>query len=1271
MFLRPASRLLFSLFITTVITIGGAAQAKSTPSISSEQIKAMNFEQLNKFANEMGQHWVGIQELATRSDNTNMAGIESIHALKNYACIEENIEILFDLMRIEAGRLEANRGSEKVLEEALFTLAEIGSSKPGRILEQFADVRNEVLNKIPSRDATEKIAQWFDTAEAGLKDNSFPALNIATMLKALDKTENGPLVKLARFEAFLKKRIIGQPEVVELLSHLELKSKLYGQTRNLPEAIYLMGLPGTGKDTIAEGWVDALHNRTGAHEQHLFRLPVMKNQSDLWKVSGSTTGYVGSDKFPPFLEFLVMHSDGKYKLEEERTFNNKVTKIVPNPDYQGTTLPGYSSPDKAVVFANEFHNWSREIKDSFLKQALEKGYFSINNPNGGLTEIYVPIRFLLASNEGISLLTAREANGQRFGKALSYEQLLAKWQNVHLDKGILKNEIQSTNGSPNDPKGQGEAHGTSEELMNRIPQENICILRPLSPDDLKEIARISLRAMAAKLNLPSELFDSIDMDFSPAVVDFIQGYHYVPEENARPILARVQSTIEKPFLTMVKEGHITPGGSIRISIDVEKNSDQTQSLVITTPDGKVVKSLIPETLRDKPVAAISDERIDELAKFAELTSQEVFGVESVVERMGDRVLSIANELTSTNTNRPVNVIGVFGLTSTGKTELAKKTAKRVMGKEDELLTLDFSSIQTLHDFKARILGLKDSRGNPIASDFMKAYDRNNGVLVVAFDELANVKDPDLLRELYDFFREGEVTTFSDGKPRKMGGVFAIVTGNAGQEIFSAVPREIPEEVQMAAWKEISDKLSSDVNLQLATLEKYLPWPLIARIGKNNIFFVPPHTYKSLRQLAQLKLDMTLKRIAVNEGRRGFNVGFPSKEEYAKFIDLVIEEGFSLRHQGASIDAFIRDDFEETLKSLLLRNKVPPNSQVVLEFKEKTDNSKADVPAYIVYNVFVDGKAEPIEMKIRRPFRDTPIEKNTDSDLLVAFHEAGHSIVRQALFGDVFSPYKISIIPGVANLANEWVYYAGIASNEVKKDINKTREYVIREIAVFAGGETAERLVSKGQQHSIGKVNDMERASRIARDSVLRYGLSDKWGTDSVPSGVDINIYISNLSEARRQLLESEVQRMVQEGRDLAQRTLELNYANGLIPLGVMLGEMGLIEEQGLKDFYAKNPVRSPDSASIVAKTVNRVKAKAREVLNPPSQKIHTEILSSIQKPKTMANIEGIALEKKQAMYAEVPLPENFQVTTNASFEAARTAKKIMPIDCEKSLIAKK
>jgi len=1238
-----------------------SAFAKSSGDDLVQQLKAMDNAQLEKFSQVLGPHWINVHALGQRKDNNDIKqGLESVRALAAYNGVQENIEVLIDLLRSEAKRLESKTQVEDIFTVGLAALGELGTSDPTRYVEELQELRQEVKKRAGASYAhADQIDRAFADAIAAFQGNNTKSVSLTELLVTTDQNENGPLQRLKKFEDYLANRVIGQPEAIELLTYMELRGKFYGQTRTLPEVAYLMGLPGTGKDTIAEAWVDAMFRMKGAHVKHLFRLPTMKTSADLWKVSGSNTGYFGSGQFPPFLRYLVEHSDGKYKLEEVEENREKTYKIVENPEYQGKTLPGYFSPDTAVLFANEFHNWSRDLKDTFLKQALEKGYFSINSPHGGLSEIYVPVRILAASNEGISLLTSREANGQRFGKPLDYDQIMDKWKLVEGDKAKLKNEIQSTNGSPNDPKGRGgEALGTSEELMDRIPERNILLLRPQSPEGLQKIATLSLDSLNEKLGVPSELFASVNLKWSDNVIKFVQGYKYNAEENSRPILGRIMSTVEEPILKAIRDGKIKPTNSkVEFNLDIEQNPDRTQSLIIKgTQDGKPfeIKQLILETKQDIPKAHITDERIDELAQFAEKTSKEVFGVEDVVERLGDRILNIANELSSANTDRPVNAVGLFGLTSTGKTELAKKVAKGILGDEKDLLIFDFSQIQTLADFKKRILGSRDERGNPIKSDFMKAYDRNNGVVVCAFDEISNIKDPDLLKALYDFFREGTVTTFSDGISRKMGGVFAIITGNAGQAVYAAVPSDLPEDVQMAAWKKIAEKLQNDINLQMATLEKYIPWPLLARIGKNNIFFVSPHTFKSLRQLAQLKLMINLKEMAVTDGRRGFNIGFSSTDEYSKFIDTVIDEGFTLRTQGASIDSFIRDDVRTPLQSLLLKNKVPPGSNVVLQFNSKTDNTIMDTAGYVIYDVFVEGKAEPLQLKIRRPYREKALERSEVVDLLTAYHEAGHTIARQGLFPGIFSPVEITIIEGVANIGDEWVYYAGLATNEKVKAANITRDYVIRSVAVNLAGETAERLVSKGEHSSAGKSDDIKRATRMIQDAILRWGLSEKWGADSVPNGMSMENYINGLSDGRRKVLEDEVQTWMKEGRELAQQVLEMNYETALLPLGAKLAEQGKVNAQELNAFYQANPIVDPTKVAEEKRQAARAKSEDRQKYfkNAIGE---TELLPGVPHPQKMANIKDIAAKEKADLYAQVPLPELVPVLSNATFDAWKAA----------------
>lgn len=1234
------------------------------PKIAAAQVKKMNLDELVEYITELEVHWRNLGVMMKRTEANDLSGLESLFALREYENSEENIAIAIAVLKSEVKRAEGGNFNMSIIVEALKTLMEIGSFQPVRYLEELETFKEEVSGRLVKMPALAKtINDQIELTINTCKTEQTRALSLEDLLDKALKIEGAVDNRMAKYEAHLRKKIMGQPELIDLMVYLQFRSLLYGgAVERKPDVIYTMGLFGTGKDTSVRAWVDAIHGIEGAWKNHLFSLPTMKNESDLWKVLGSATGYVGSGQTPPFLEFLVQHSGGKYAFQEVGGERGPVKRIVLNPAYKGETLPGYYPPESAVVFANEFHNWSRQSKDDFLKQAIEHGYFTINNPNGGLAEIYVPVRFFIASNDGIDLLTAREANGQRVGKPLPYPELLKKWETISVDKLALRSSIMSGNGDVNDsPRGGTSQPGTSEEFLNRISDRNLILLRPLSPEDLKKVAQMKLEEAAAQLKKPSEMFKSVEVIWDQGVVDFVQGFHYNAEDNARPIGDRVLSLVEEPLVLAVKSKEISadPENKVKIEIDIKDNADGTKSLLmqVTYASGKtaLVERVIAESLQDKIRPALTDERIDELADFASNASEEVFGVDGIVERLGDRVMSIANDLTAGPSEKPANAIGVFGLTSTGKTELAKKTAKGILGSESELLTLDFSQIQSMHDFKTRILGLKDARGNPIASDFMKAYDRNNGLVVVAADEIANVKDPDLLRALYDFFREPIVTTFSDGKPRPMGGVFVIVTGNAGQEIFAAVPNDIPDEVKMSAWKQISDKLTSDVNLQLEVLERYLPWPLIARLGKNNIFFVPPHTYKSLRQLAQLKLGISLKRLANSRARRGWKITFANEAGYSKFVDQIVEEGFTLRHQGASIDSFVRGDFETVLGSLLLKNKVPADAHVVLEFDRATDNSEKENPGFLIYKAYVDGYAQPLELKIQRPYAPKKLGENQDVHLLTAYHEAGHSLVRQALFGDIYRPVKISIIPGVSQIGGEWVYYAGVASNEMQREVNQTRDYVIRQIAVWAAGETAERLVSRGSTHSTGKSNDSERAARLARDAVLKYGLSEKWGTVGVPAGEDVHAYMAGLSNERKLLLEQEIDALVNAGRRLARETLEANYHTAFLPLGVLLAEKGLVDAEGLETFYKEHPVVSSLEVSRTKRALSHLETIWRGVTNPASQSPDTEIYSQVPKPPHMANIEEMAIQEKQALFSSVALPQDLPVGVNEAYQAQGAA----------------
>ena len=103
--------------------------------------------------------------------------------------------------------------------------------------------------------------------------------------------------------------------------------------------------------------------------------------------------------------------------------------------------------------------------------------------------------------------------------------------------------------------------------------------------------------------------------------------------------------------------------------------------------------------------------------------------------------------------------------------------------------------------------------------------------------------------------------------------------------------------------------------------------------------------------------------------------------------------------------------------------------------------------------------------------------------LTAYHEAGHAVVSRYLPTQT-NVKEVSIIPrGVAG------GYTMYKSNEDKYYISKTE--MQEKLIALLGGRAAEKLVL--DDISTGASNDIEVATKIARDMVTKYGMSDTLG----------------------------------------------------------------------------------------------------------------------------------------------------------------------------------
>jgi len=176
--------------------------------------------------------------------------------------------------------------------------------------------------------------------------------------------------------------------------------------------------------------------------------------------------------------------------------------------------------------------------------------------------------------------------------------------------------------------------------------------------------------------------------------------------------------------------------------------------------------------------------------------------------------------------------------------------------------------------------------------------------------------------------------------------------------------------------------------------------------------------------------------------------------------------------------------------------------------------------------------------------------------LTAYHEAGHAIVR-TMIPDAEPVHEVSIIPRG--------YAGGYTMYLPKEDkFYASKSDMMREIITLLGGRVAEKLVL--EDVSTGASSDIKRATKIARDMVTKYGMSDKLGPmtfgteqEEVFLGRDLAL-ARNYSEEVAAEIDREIKSIIEEAYKKAEEILKQNIdklhkvANALLEKEKLTGE---------------------------------------------------------------------------------------------------------------------
>ena len=186
----------------------------------------------------------------------------------------------------------------------------------------------------------------------------------------------------------------------------------------------------------------------------------------------------------------------------------------------------------------------------------------------------------------------------------------------------------------------------------------------------------------------------------------------------------------------------------------------------------------------------------------------------------------------------------------------------------------------------------------------------------------------------------------------------------------------------------------------------------------------------------------------------------------------------------------------------------------------------------------------------------------------AYHESGHAVVAK-LLPTADPVHKVTIMPRGWALGLTWQLpeFDRISNYKTK---------MLEEISILFGGRIAEEVFMN--QMSTGASNDFERATKLARAMVTKYGMSDALGT-MVYAGDEQDSFFGNMSsktvsEATQQKVDAEIRRILDEQYAIARKLLESNKDKVEAMMAALM-EFETIDADQINDIMAGLPARPP------------------------------------------------------------------------------------------------
>lgn len=260
--------------------------------------------------------------------------------------------------------------------------------------------------------------------------------------------------------------------------------------------------------------------------------------------------------------------------------------------------------------------------------------------------------------------------------------------------------------------------------------------------------------------------------------------------------------------------------------------------------------------------------------------------------------------------------------------------------------------------------------------------------------------------------------------------------------------------------------------------------------------------------------------------RIIRVPLPDKESREKILDFYIKDKNTEGKFNTSIIAELADGFSGAqLKNLI-------NEAAILSAR----NNMTKIQEKYVFEAFEKLIVGLIKNNANVPFA---------TKLRVAIHESGHALL-SIYFNEIFEFKKASIQP-TYNGAGGYTIFT--EKPEIRDGGLYTKEILKKRLVIILGGKAAESIYYGNEQVSLGAIEDLKQANKLAQRMIGNFGMGDKLevffnediSDESNPFLGRSLAFGDKYSEYTKTISDRESLELVKEAYEVAKLLLNQNY----------------------------------------------------------------------------------------------------------------------------------